>query len=245
MLLETYRDLNDPLSVWDILLWSVTIALLFLLAIFTIYRMRLKSGQENKEITKSQRMNAITWAYAFIFYGISILLCLAWKYALQMDSIAYLVVDTLVVFFVTFAVLIKIAQTEISINEYGFYKKRPFTIFTIVFLVFTIILTPNVIRTSNFLAGIYLVLMGIAVAVFPGIFLYIAIKLEGKNRQKALKIVMAAIILLVGLIFQPQNIQMFSYLEKFDAISNVFLIICPILVFIAIIIMFENYRAIL
>ncbi len=245
MFLETYRDLSDPLSSWDISLWSLALALLFFLALFTFYRIRSKTEQENKDIPKLQRSNAITWAYAFIFYGMSILLCLIWKYMLQTDTIAFLIVDSLVVLFVTFAVFIKIVQTEISVNQYGFYKKRPFTIFTFAFLVFTAIFTPSVIRASNILTIVYIVLMVIAVAVFPGIFLYIAIKLEGKNRQKALKIVVAAIILLVGLIFQPQNIQMFSYLENFNTISNTFLILCPIFVSIAIIIMFDNYRAIL
>lgn len=193
-------------------------------------------------MAKLQRMNAITWALTFMLYSVSITLCLIWKYAIEVNSVFFFVVDVLVVFFVTFAVLIKIIHTEISINQYKFYKGYYCTIVMIIFIVFTLFLTPRTIREPGPFIAIYLVLLSIGVVIFPGIYLYLAFKMTGKERKKALKIVVASILIFIGLVVQPQNIIAFSDVPNFKIISNIFLILAPISIVVALLIIFSSYR---
>ncbi|MHA1148677.1 MAG: hypothetical protein ACTSR8_10575 [Promethearchaeota archaeon] len=189
-----------------------------------------------------QKRNALTWAVAFMLLGIANLLNLLWRYTID-DNYMRLIVDNLSVFCVNLALFTKILHTEYTINRYEFYKGYYFTIATAALMFFTTIVTPEAVRTIGFYQNIYLILLTVGGSIFPLIFLYLAIKLKGKERQLAIRMLAGAFLFMMGLLFQPHNIEPFLIAYKWPEIDSwllIFLFLCPILIIIA---TFETYRS--
>lgn len=238
MIFEYYREVIDPLSLADIILWTMNICLLVGFSFYTAYKIRGR----RKEMPQLQYLNAITWIVAFILYATSIILCLIWKYCIRVSTLEFFLVDIFIVLFVSLAVLIKIIHTEISINQLAFYKGYYCTVIMVIFIGFTVLFTPQTIRNQGIFIIIYVILLFIGVSIFPAIYLYMAIKVEGSNRLRALQVFVAALLILIGLIIQPQNIGAFSGIVYFELLSNIALILAPILISIALLIIFISYQ---
>lgn len=237
IMIEMYRSLNAPLSILDVSSWMFSIALSFFLALFTIYKIYLKP----KEIRELQKANAITWAASFILLGIANTLNLIWRYSIE-NKTTMLIVENLSVLFVNLFVIVKLVYTEYSINRYGFYKGYYFTFAFIGLTIFTSVLTPNTVREIGIYQAIYLILLVVGVSLFPCIFVYLAIKSKGEGRKMALTILIGYILLFFGLLLQPQNLGPYeSEIPNFELTSNSLLILCPILISIAILVMFKSY----
>ncbi len=233
-----YRSLEDPLSGIDITLWMITIILAFVFAIYTLFKIYIKES----EMRELQKTNAITWAIAFIFFGISNILNTIWRYSIADAGLA-VIVENVSVFFLNFAVLIKIFHTEYMIHKYGFYKRYYSTIASLCLVIFTSIVTPDMVREIFIFQVIYLVLLLAGVSIFPGIFLFLAFKLSGRERLMAIRILGGLLLLSMGMLLQPQNIETYaSDINDFSAFSSIMLILCPILVSIAFISIFRSYK---
>ncbi len=237
----TIRDINDPLSPFDISLWIFSIALAYGFAIFTV----LKHIKNEKELRKLQKVNVFTWAITFALWGTSNILNIIWRYAVN-DVALSSAVDNVSVLFVNIGVLFKIFSTEYSINRYGFYKSYYCTPALIGLAAFTFLVSPEILRTIGPLQVIYLVLLVVGVSIVPLLFLYIAIKLKADERKMSLRILIGYAFLFVGLLFQPHNTINYTIaLSMPEVLANAFLIICPILISLGIIIMFKSYSNIL
>jgi len=234
---ETYRSLSDPFAALDITLWIICISVSLIVAIYTIYKLKY----DPKEINDLQYKNATTWALTFLFLALANTLNLIWRYNLSDDDFG-LTIDNLSVFLVNLALFIKIFQTEYTINKYEFYKGYYFTFATIGLMIFTVIMTPQALRQVSPFQSIYLILLIAGGSIFPLIFLSLAIKLKGKERQMALRMLNGGMFLAVGLLFQPHNIDVFIIeYEYYELIYNLFLILCPIFLSLAIIIILSSY----
>ncbi|MHA1756089.1 MAG: hypothetical protein ACTSVV_04910 [Promethearchaeota archaeon] len=235
----TYRTFDDPLSFIDIGLWCFAIFTLFFIHTYTMYRITLYKG----DATELQRRNAFTWAIAFMLLGLANLINLIWRYTIE-SHFHRVVLDNFATLFVNLAVFIKILHTEYTINRYEFYKGYYFSIATSCQSIFTFIVTPEAIREVFMLQTIYLILLTAGTLIFPGIFLYLAIRLKGEERRKAIIILIGVLFFSIGLLFQPHNIEPFlkEYNIMFaDSIYNLFLILCPIFTFLATIVIFSSY----
>ncbi len=238
-MITQYSSLDNPFAPYDITLWVISTMLLFVFAIFTLYKIKFKQ----KEISSLQRTNAITWAIAFILLVVSNVLMLIWKYAIGDFFIAG-IVDTTVVSLVNTAIVIKIIHIEYSINKYEFYKGYYFTVIVICLFAFTMIFTPSILREIGIFQIIYLILFLGGISIFPLMFLYLAIRLKGKESLMALRIVLGAACIGVGFVLQPQNIKSYhNIISNFELIMIIFTILCPILVILGTLLIFSTYKA--
>ncbi|MFO8019209.1 MAG: hypothetical protein R6U96_11275 [Promethearchaeia archaeon] len=236
-----YRHFSDPFSTLDISLWVITIILSLVIALYSFYKILT----EPKKITNLQKWNVITWSISYLFLTAANILNLIWRYVISNPELAE-GLDNISVFFVNLAILMKILHTEYSINKYEFYKGYYFSIALIVLILFTLFVTPEMVRILGIFQIIYIILLVIGISVFPGIFLYLAFKLGGKERRRAGMILIAAIFFTVGFLLQPHNLIDFAVeLANFALIYNIFLILCPILISVALLIIFKSYYAVL
>ncbi len=239
LLLETYRNLFEPISYLDLALWILTIFISFLILIYTLYKLVIDS----KEIRNLQKLNVITWIIFFFLIGLSGIINLIWRYLISdeffadfLDNITYILCEI--------AFLFKIVFTEYSVNQYKFYKGYYFSVIFFFLIAFTSII-PEPVGEIEIIDIIYIVLFSLGVVLFPTIFLYIAFKVKGDERIMALKITFGYILLIIGILFQPQNLEILKpFTTNYEEITNTFLILCPILLLFGIIIMFSSYRKI-
>ncbi|MHA1292758.1 MAG: hypothetical protein ACTSQJ_08845 [Promethearchaeota archaeon] len=235
---ETYRSLSDPFAGIDITLWLINVIILFSIAFFTLYRIYVKKP----EMRELQRSNAITWAISFILFGIANFLNIIWRYTIENEKLAT-DFDNLSVLLINIAVFIKVLHTEYMINKYRFYKGYYFSFIALGLTIFTTIVTPELVREVSVYQVIYLILLILGISIFPLMFLYLTIKLNGRERLIVLKIFFALLLLFIGLLLEPQNLEGYkNKVEMFDFFYNTFLILSPILVSIAILILFDSYR---
>ncbi|MGV9174075.1 MAG: hypothetical protein ACOC44_09585 [Promethearchaeia archaeon] len=240
-MLFAYRNISDPLSLWDISFWIITILLSLLIALYSLFKLFKKQ----KDITNLQKWNVITWSISYLFLTAANILNLTWRYIISNPTLAK-GADNVSVLFVNLAILTKILHTEYSINQYKFYRGYYFSIALIGLILFTLFVTPDMVRTFGIFQIIFVILLLIGISVFPGIFLYLAIKLGGKKRRRAAMILIAAICFTIGFLLQPHNLTDFvSELPNFTLIYNTFLILCPLLICAALLIIFKSYEAIL
>jgi len=190
-----------------------------------------------------QKRNCFTWAMAFVFLSLSHVLNILWRYAIS-DEFWVIAVEDLAVLFVNMALLLKVVHTEYHINSYKLYKGYYFSFVALGLTLFTSILTPNFIKQNELYATIYLILLTIGGSIFPIIFLYLAIKLEGKERRTAIIILVGAFLLLLGLLFQPHNVSPYLSLMGITLDQWVFdtlLISSPITMILGTFIIYRTY----
>lgn len=236
-MLFAYRRLSDPFAYLDISLWLTTISLSLIIALYSLYKIL----KEPKDITKLQRWNVISWSICYLFLTIANILNLIWRYGASSPILAQNI-DNISVLLVNLAILTKILHTEYSINQYKFYKGYYFSIALIFLILFTFFVTPEMVREFGIFQIIYIGLLLFGISVFPSIFLYLALKLDGNERRKAIIILIASIFFTIGFLLQPHNIADFtSHLPNFTLIYNILLILCPILISMALLLIYKSY----
>ncbi len=235
-----YMSLSHPLAAYDIIAWAISALLFLFFAINTLYKLKAKPKED---ISHIQKLNAITWAASFLLLFISNTLMLSWKYLIA-DDFTAAVIDNTIVSLVNIAIMIKIIHIEYSINKYEFYKGYYFTVAIIALSTFTLLFTPSALREISIFQAIYLILFLGSISIFPLMFLYLAIKLKGRERLMAFRIVLGAALLGVGYVLQPQNIEhYYDLLANFELLYYFFLIFSPIFVIIGTCIIFSSYRS--
>ncbi len=225
----------------SIIYWMIAILVCFLIGIFSLYKVYLRP---NNEKTKIQKSNIATWAICFILIGVSIIFSLSWQYFID-DSLV-LVFDMISMQIFHVAVLLKIIQTEYSINKHEFYKGYYFSFVIVAEIIYTQILTPPVIRSNIIYSIIYTVLGVGGVSIYPAVFIYIAYHLDGEERQKALRIILCPVLFVASFVFQPQNLNLqYSAALSYIVLIYILLLVPPLMLIIGIILMFTTYREIL
>ena len=238
-MLVAYRSLNDSLAWLDISLWCICIFISLLFMFLTMFKITIDNGGA----TELQRRNAFTWAVAFMLLGIANILNLIWRYTIE-DAFFVTIIDGMSVLCVNLAFFLKIVHTEYTINRYEFYKGYFFSIAALALIIFTSIVTPEAIRAIGIYQSIYIILLAFGGSIFPMIFLYLAIKLQGKERQMAVIMLIGALLFMVGFLGEPHNIKPIMIYYNFPNVDlwvSIFLILSPILVLIAMIIIFSSY----
>jgi hypothetical protein len=232
-----YMSLDHPFASYDIIMWVISTLLLLFFSLITFYQIKFKP----KDISQLQKSNANTWAASFLLLVVSNTLMLLWKYVID-DSFTAAVIDNIIVALVNIAILIKIIHIEYSINRYEFYKGYYFTIAIIALFTFTMLFTPSALREIGIFQVIYLILFLGSISIFPLMFIYLAIRLKGRERFMALRIVIGAALLGVGYVLQPQNIEhYYDLLANFEVLYNFFLIFSSIFVILGTCIIFSSF----
>ena len=233
------RTFDNLLSFLDIFLFMILVFLSLLFMFLTMYKITLDTGAASD----LQKRNGFTWAVAFAFLSISNILNVLWRYAIS-EEFFIIAVEDIAVLFVNMALLLKIVHTEYSINKYEFYKGYYFSFAALCLTIFTTVFTPEIIRNNELFAGIYLILLSVGASIFPIIFLYLAYKLEGSERVMAIKILIGAFLLLLGLLFQPHNVAPYASIMGISLdpwVYDVLLISSPITMGIAMYIIYRSY----
>ena len=233
------RNLDNLLSFLDVILFIVIVFISLFFAFLTMYKITIDMGAA----TELQKRNGLTWAWAFIFLSIANILNILWRYAIS-EAFWIVAAEDISVLFVNMALLLKIIHTEYQLIQYEMIKRYYFSFAALCLTVFTTIFTPDLIRQNETFASIYLILLTAGGSIFPIIFIYLAIKLEGSERKMAIKVLFGAFTLLVGFLIQPHNIgpilTAWGYTE-IQGFMDLLLILCPILIGISMYIIYMSY----
>lgn len=234
----------NTLNVFDILnLISLTISTVIMLSIggYTIYMISLKP---KKKISQMQKLNTLTWGVAFVLLGFSNIFNIIWQYFLGSSS-SKLILDQIATFFFHFAVLIKILNTELIINKHEyFYRGYYFSVIIIGLTLFTLIITPPVIRSNFLLNFIYLIwgTFGVSIYMYTFLFLYLRSE-EAPHRKVALTILICPILFVIGMVFQPHNLILYiPHLTIITVVFSIIILVPQSLISIGVILMYTTYR---
>ncbi|MHA1343803.1 MAG: hypothetical protein ACTSQG_07445, partial [Promethearchaeota archaeon] len=199
--------------------------------------------KDKSEMEIYQRENVITWFLFLLFIGIANTLNIIWRF-LIVDSNTAIKIDYISIIFVYIGIFIKILNIERGINRSGFYKGYWSSIILLIAIIYAIILNPITLKEFGPFQLIFLILMVASFAIFPGIFLYIAFKSTDNARKNALKVVGGSLLIASGLMLQPQNVEdyIITLMANTEFWLNFLTIICPIMITLGIILIFDNYR---
>ena len=231
-----YTQLNSSLSYIDLILWISGILLTWFYTIYAIIKYSHK-----REMEKYQKQNIITWIIFLVCIGIANILNIIWRFGITNFIIAKFIEFISQVILYS-GILIKIINIEQGINRSNFYRGYYFSIIDIISVAYGIIIYP-IITGVGVLQIIYIILTIAGFLVFPGIFIYMAIKTTGTARKRALLVVFGAFSIGIGLFLQPQNIA--NYIEGIpnsEQFIVMITIICPILVLLGVTLIFISFR---
>lgn len=232
-----YTKLDTALGNIDLTLWLSCVIITFLIALLTLIRYTsIRSVME-----KFQKENILTWTIFLLSIAIANTLNIIWRFVIVDTEIAASV-DFISRILVHLAILTKIINIERGINHSDFYRGYYFTILYIISIIYGIIISPF-ITDVGIAQIIYLVISLIGFIVFPGIFLYIALKSSGTARRNALYVVIGAILLGAGLLFQPRNIAEYFVADpNFELIIISFTILSPLAITLGILLIYLSYK---
>jgi len=245
-MINQYTKLDNPLSFLDIGLWLTAIIITSVIGIYTL--IKYYSKRSESETKKLENENILTWALFMILMSAGSICQLLWRFVFPVTS--YYVFSPFVfailisIILVDVAILIKIINIERGMNRLKFFKGYYFTIIMLISIIYVIIYYPFIREEIGILHIIYMLLAIVGFCVFPGIFLYLAIKTTGDARIKAVEVVIGAIFIGGSLLFQPQNAA--TYLignPNYHFWMIFFLIICPIWMILGILLIYNSYRS--
>lgn len=204
MLLQD-RYVSANLIILSVTLWIVCIFLAFFIGTFSLYRL---FSQKGTKLRRLQRINTFTWSISFILMSVVFLLFLVWYYFVD-DPYISSFIDSLTVFIFHVALLIKIIDTEYTLHKYEVYKRYYFSFLFLALGVFAVIIPPPEIRTVFLYQIIYISLFMGGISIYIITFSYVAYKTEGKERNMALRLVIAPVLVISGIIFLPYNVEVY------------------------------------
>ncbi len=202
----TDHDFQSPLTIASIILWLICISITFTIGTYTVYRLK---KTPKKGIRDLQIINVLTWGICFITFSFANIFYLIWEYFLT-NQLLISVFDNLSVLLLHLTVLVKIVDTEYTINKHALYKGYYFSVILIVLMLFSIILTPETVRQFQVYQIIYLVLFISGISIYIWLFLYLGLKTEGRERIMALRMIVFPILLTLSIILLPYNAIIYS-----------------------------------
>ena len=232
-----YTQLDNSLAFIDLTLWITGIVLTWLFVLFTT----LSYSSKKNEMEKYQKENIFTWILFLVCVGIANTLNIIWRFGIT-DTLIARIVEFLSQLILYMGILIKIINIERGINRSDFYKGYYFSIIDAISAAYGVIIYP-IITGVGILQIIYVILSIAGFLVFPGIFIYMAIKTTGAARKKSLLVVFGAFLIGIGLFLQPQNIR--NYIEgtpTFEMVNIIVTIICPLFVLIGVVFIYISFK---
>lgn len=232
-----YYTLEDPLIMSNYILWIIAVLVSYFVTIYSLLKYVLKRD----ELEKLQKENIITWMLFFLALSITNTLNIIWRFLIIDEDLAAQI-DAVSIIISIFAWTIKIFNIERGINRSNLYKGYYFTILSVIFLVTTIVLNPYFIREFGPIQVIMIVLFFVAQSLLPGIFVYLAAKSSGKKRTECIWICVGLIAILLGMMFQPQNIIPYINLwPSYEILTILAIIFTPVLIILGIFLIFINH----
>ena len=227
----------------DIILETV---LLGIFCYIIMYRLYIKEEIKNRETERGNINNLITWALFFLLMGIGHIL----KIINSINSIngttpisieKFLDKVGLICIFSGF--LTKIIYLEHEIITMELYKKYIFSIILSFVLLFIIIIDYDVITEAGIIQVIFLALVVIGYSVLPSLYLYLAIKTEGKSRIKALEVSIGALFFGLFSLLQVDNaVGYYGGSQILDIAIELMYITGPAGVILACLLIFDSFR---
>lgn len=237
---ELNYDTNNIITIIGIVLWEICVLISLYLGFYTIIKVR--KHRDKEEVSDLQQKNILSWGIAYILIGITVFLFTLWYFFLE-SSIIYAFIDSMSVLIFHIAVLIKIFDTEYTLNKHELYRGYYFSIIIVILTIFTLIITPIGIR-SNFLYQIgYLSLFISGVSIYIVSFLYAAIKTNGKERSMAIRLLIFPFLVIFSIILMPYNLEVYAGdLSNTPLLYNALCLTPQIIMAIGIILMFSSYK---
>ncbi|MHA1335407.1 MAG: hypothetical protein ACTSPW_06600 [Promethearchaeota archaeon] len=216
--------------------WMIYIILSFGLGIYTLIKICKRVKKDN--LSKLQKYNVFTWGITYILLGFSFLFFILWYFFIQEIKLKE-ILDQLFVLFFNLAILIKIFNTEYTINKYKYYKGYYFSVILVILTIFSLILTPPIIRETALYQTIYLILFISGVSIYLLLFSVVAAKTKGEERITAIKFIIFPFLVVLGIVFLPVNVEVY-YKNLLDYYFPYLL--SPILMIIGMLLMYSTYR---
>ena len=236
-----HSPLDTPLAYLDLILWVVNVAITFLLALITF----MKFNKKKDEFDKVIKENIMTWLLFYVFLGLANTLNIIWRFVVVDPQVADLI-DALSIIVVLIAMLVKVFNIERSMNRANLYKGYFSTIVIIIVIGFGVVANPVAFRDVDLVLLTYFILMAIGFAVFPLIYFYLGFKSVGDARKNAFIVAIGVLLLIFGLLFQPQNIGFLTNdLDNGDLINSMFIIEGLIAFSVSVVLLFISYKKIL
>ncbi len=190
---------EDLLFTTNYVLWGGVIAFALCLCI-----MAFRKGRgESNEVEKS---NKTTWALFLLLIAIDGGIMLAWKLPVSGDALFLNLMERAFnsVFFL--AAFIKVVNIEKSINNLKFYKGYWFSIVSAVNVCLNLFIDPDFLKTISPFQVVFIIIIFFGFAIFPIIYLYVAMKSSGDIKAGSLKVSAGAVLLGLGFLFRPENL---------------------------------------
>ncbi len=163
-----------------------------------------KGKGESNEVEKS---NKKTWALFFLLVTIDGVVMLAWKLPVSGDTLVLNLIERVfnAVFFL--AAFLKVVNIEKSINNLKFYKGYWFSFVSLVNVCLNIFIDPFFLKTISPFQVVFIIIIFFGFAIFPIIYLYVAMKSSGDIKAGSLKISAGAVFLGLGFLFRSENLE--------------------------------------
>jgi hypothetical protein len=233
-----YKTLDSSLNIIDLSLWIVSVVITFFLSIYTIGKFISKKD----EMEKYQKENIFTWIIFLVFLSAGNTCNILWRFVIP-EKVIYELVDSISIILVSSGTLIKILNIERAMKRSQIFSGHYFSITMLISIIYVAIIYPFIREEVGIIQISYVILAAVGYIVFPGIFAYLALKSTGNARRKALIVVIGALIIGGGLLFQPQNVEtFFSSDPNYDIIITEYTILCPIMITIGAFLIFISYR---
>ena len=169
---------------------------------------RIRKNSKNDDISSLQKMNILTWGISFILMGFIILMFMMWYYIITNEAVAA-IINIVFVFIFHITILIRIFDTEYTINKHGIYRGYYFSLIIICLAVFALIVPLSTIRATPIYQYIYVILFVSGVSIYFFCFVYVAMKTKGKERSYAIRLGLFPIIMIIGVSLMPYNVEVY------------------------------------
>lgn len=220
----------------SIILWIFSFIIAIILGIYTLIRISKKSV--NKDISSLQTKNIFTWGIFYILIASALLLFVIWYYFIT-ELFVSLILDYLLVSFFHLAILVKSLNTEYIINKHKIYRGYYMTSIFIFLTVFTLIISPPIVRANLFYFVLYHLILIVGMSFFIIYFVVIALKADKKHRNIALRFMMFPLMVIIGIFLLPYNVE--NYYQP-SPIYGLLYVMPQILLIIGLILVYGTYH---
>ena len=232
--------LDSPLLWMNFILWIIGIGLILIVAKIC----RNLSQKREYQADEAQQRTFNIWSYFFILLAISNILILIWRFAIpESNAILIDIIErsSNVLFYL--ACFIKVYDIEKSLIRSDWYHHHYFSTISIIAILINAAVPPAFLKAISAYQLAFLILVTISFAVFPIIYLYVALKSSGKIRRGALKVCVGAMFLALGYLFRPENLEGYRGLSPgLNTLIDSLYITAPIAIIIAVLLIYHSFR---
>ena len=246
--------LGDYLGPFDVnfliaslILYVVNIIILFLAIFYIINKLFIKKEIKRIKEERTSIYNSITWLLFFLMIFIANLLkCYSLYLVINGESTSSLIVTLLFkirIIIIYSAFLIKIIYIEYIIKRMKKFKGYFFSVILIIIILIFVILNPEELKIVGGHQIFLIIFIFLGSSILPILYFYLYLKTSGQNRKNAFKISAGTVILGLGCLFRPENLEGYiGPIPLLDMLLSFTYITAPFAMIVATILIFSSLR---